>query len=114
MTKSTNTQVGNPTGKGGFGDNPHNRGKGFWKRESTPRYKLEQMMKLSEHELKAIAKDDSAPLFERKLAQCIAKGEWREIESMINQVYGQPKQTIEQTNIVPEPLAEIRPSDAKN
>lgn len=82
----------NPTGKGGFGDNPQNRNPGGWKKEDTPRFKLEQMMKLSEQELKDICMDLEAPMFERKLANAIVNGQWKEIEAMINQVYGMPKQ----------------------
>ena len=75
------------------GGNP--RHNGAWKKEDTARYKLEQMLKLTADDLKNIATDDEAPLFERKLAQCIAQGKWREIEGIMNQVYGQPKQTQE-------------------
>lgn len=34
----------NATGKGGFGDNPQNRSNGSWKKEKTPRAKLEKML----------------------------------------------------------------------
>lgn len=79
-------QFGQPNG------NPRNNG--AWKKEDTARYKLEQMMKLSEVELDAVKDNPDAPMFERKLAKAILDGEWKEIESMINQVYGQPKATI--------------------
>lgn len=92
-------QFGQPNG------NP--RHNGAWKKEDTARYKLEQMLKLPEEELKAVATDREAPLFERKLATCIAKGQWKEIEGMMNQVYGQPKQKIEQTVIAPKPLIDL-------
>lgn len=92
-------QFGQPNG------NP--RHNGAWKKEDTARWKLEQMLKLSEEELKALANDKEAPLFERKLAVCIAKGNWKEIEGMMNQVYGQPKQQIEQTVIAPKPLVDL-------
>lgn len=90
---------------GGTKANP--RHNGAWKKEDTARYKLEQMLKLPEDELKAVATDKDAPLFERKLAMCIAKGQWKEIEGMMNQVYGQPKQKIEQTVIAPKPLVDL-------
>lgn len=82
-------QFGQPNG------NP--RHNGSWKKEDTARYKLEQMMKLSEPDLIAVYQDVEAPLFERKLARAIKDGKWKEIESMINQVYGTPKQTVEQS-----------------
>jgi hypothetical protein len=83
------TQFGKPNG------NP--RHNGAWKKEDTPRYKLEQMEKLSEAELKAIYDDPESPLFERRLAEAIIKGDWKVIESIINQVYGQPKQQTDIT-----------------
>lgn len=111
------TKQGNvKAGKGGiippkerqFGQpNGNPRHNGSWKKEDTARYKLEQMLKLSEAELKELAKDNEAPLFERKLAVCIAKGEWREIEGMMNQVYGQPKQKIESVITAPKPLIDL-------
>lgn len=79
-------QFGQPNG------NPRNNG--AWKKEDTARYKLEQMMKLTEEELKNVAKDKDAPYFERKLANAIGSGDWKTIEGMMNQVYGAPKQPI--------------------
>ena len=92
-------QFGKPNG------NPRNPG--GWKKEDTARYKLEQMLKLSENELREVALDKEAPLFERKLANCIAKGNWKEIEGMMNQVYGQPKQKIESVITAPKPLVDL-------
>lgn len=93
MTKDTTKQVSNPTGKGGFADNPQNRSNGSWKKTDTPRWKLERMMRLTETELQTIAKNIEAPYFERKLAQAINKGDWKVIKEMIEQVYGQPVAT---------------------
>lgn len=73
---------------GGPRANP--RHNGSWKKEDTARYKLERMLELPEAELRSIAMDKEAPLFERKLATCIANGKWKEIEGMMNQVYGAP------------------------
>lgn len=97
----------------GFEAHPERRHNGAWKKEDTARYKLEQMLKLSEKELKQVAKDDEAPLFERKLAICIANGNWKEIEGMMNQVYGQPKQKIESVITAPKPLVDLT-NRAKN
>lgn len=88
-------QFGQPNG------NPRNNG--AWKKEDTARYKLEQMMKLTGDELRIVETNEEAPMFERKLAKAILNGEWKEIESMINQVYGQPKATISAE------VAEIKP-----
>lgn len=96
---NVSAQFGQPNG------NP--RHNGAWKKEDTARYKLEQMLKLSEEELKNIATDKEAPLFERKLATCIAKGQWKEIEGMMNQVYGAPKQQIEHNVMEIKPLVDL-------
>lgn len=92
-------QFGQPNG------NPRNNG--AWKKEDTARYKLEQMMKLSGEELRTVESDEEAPMFERKLAKAILNGEWKEIESMINQVYGQPKATISAEVAEVKPLVDL-------
>ena len=95
---NVSAQFGQPNG------NP--RHNGAWKKEDTPRYKLEQMMRLKEKELQEIANDPNAPYFERKIARCINKGDWKVVESMINQVYGQPKQSVETIDLTPpQPLS---------
>lgn len=96
---NTETQFGGPRA------NP--RHNGAWKKEDTARYKLEQMLKLTEGELCSLAQNTDAPLFERKLATCIAKGQWKEIEGMMNQVYGAPKQQIDHTIAEPKPLVDL-------
>lgn len=117
MTKNNATKQANvKAGRGGvvppvdkqFGKpNGNPRHNGAWKKEDTARFKLEQMLKLSESELRDLAQDPAAPLFERKLATCIAKGQWKEIEGMMNQVYGFPKQSIENKNIEMKPLVDL-------
>lgn len=92
-------QFGQPNG------NP--RHNGAWKKEDSARFKLEQMLKLSEGELKALYLNKEAPLFERKLASCIQKGQWKEIEGMMNQVYGQPKVVNENYNVEMKPLIDL-------
>lgn len=99
--KKTTDQVRkapNPTGKGGFGDNPQNRNPGGWKKEDTPRYKLEQMMKLSTAELQEIVDEPLYPAFEQKLAKAIIDGQWREIKEMIQEVYGKPQESVDVTS----------------
>lgn len=86
----THSQFGQP------GGNP--RHNGSWRKEDTPRFKLEQMMKLSDDELKKVADDSQAPLFERKLAQAIKKGDWKVIKEMTEQVYGKPKESVDISN----------------
>lgn len=73
--------------------NGNKRREGFWDIKATPRYKLEQMMKLSEEELRDIVDAKDAPLFERRIAKSLlTENEFKTTEAMINQVYGMPKQ----------------------
>jgi hypothetical protein len=81
----------------GFHTNPERRHNGAWKKEDTPRYKLEQMMKLSMTELQEVIDDQSAPLFEIKLATAIREGNWNVIKEMTEQVYGRAAQAIDVT-----------------
>lgn len=80
-----------------FGSKPENRHHGAWKKEDTPRFKLEQMMKLSEAELTEVIEDVVAPLFERKLAKAIQNGNWTVIKEMTQEVYGKPKESVDVT-----------------
>ena len=85
-------QFGQPNG------NPRNPGN--WKKEDTPRYKLEQMLKLNQVELLKIANDLEAPYFERRIAKSLLKEErWTTTSDIINQIQGYPKQSVEATNI---------------
>lgn len=94
-----NRQFGQPDG------NP--RSTGAWKKENTARYKLEQMMQLKESELIAIVTNESLPYFDRKIAKSINEGDWKVLESMINQVYGAPKQHLEVEPVQPKPLIDL-------
>ena len=98
QTRDEKGRITGGTPPAGFNKHPENRHNGAWKKEDTPRFKLEQMMKLSEPDLRKIAEDKDAPLFERKLATAIAKGQWREIKEMIQEVYGKPQENIDLTS----------------
>lgn len=79
-----NRQFGQPEG------NPRNPG--GWKKTDTPRYKLEQMLKLTNNELTDIANDTNAPLFERRIAQSLLKeNDFKTTAAIMNQVYGTPR-----------------------
>lgn len=79
----------NPSGRGGFQERPGDRSKGGgWKRDETARYKLEQMMLLTEAELMDIVTNPASPVFEQKLAKAIMDGTWTVIKEMMQEVYG--------------------------
>lgn len=88
----------------GFEAHPERIKRGQWKKEDSPRYKLEKMMQLTESELLEVAKDKNAPYFERKLAICINKGDWKVVEGMLNQVLGAPKQQVETIDRTPKAI----------
>ncbi len=93
-------QFGKPNG------NP--RHNGAWKKEDTARYKLEQMLKLSEAELREIRRDKSAPYFERRIARSLlTEGRFETTAQMMNQVYGMPKQEIKGDIEMPTPLVDL-------
>ena len=100
-------QFGQPNG------NP--QGRGFWKKEDTARYKLEQMLKLTEAELVKIASDKKAPLFERRIARSLLKeNEFNITAQMMNQVYGMPKQEIKGEMELPTPLVDLTKRKSKD
>lgn len=112
----------NPEGKGGFRYNPQNIHPGGWKKEDTPRFKMEAMMKLKEPELQQIAQDEGAPLFERRIATYIIKSDWQSLRQMIHEVYGTPKQSVQMdaNGVAPvalvkfaEPIDDEKPEDSK-
>ena len=82
----------------GFNKHPEHRHNGAWKKEDTPRFKLEQMMKLTKAELRKVSNDELSPNFERKLATAINNGEWRDIREMIQEVYGKPQEHVDHTS----------------
>lgn len=79
----------------GFHTNPERRSDGSWRKEDTARYKLEQMMVLTDVELSRLIDDSNTPLFERKLAQAIVDGTWLVLRDIMNEVYGRPKESID-------------------
>lgn len=95
-----NRQFGQPNG--------NKRGKGYWKKEDTPRYKLERMITMGDVELQEIIDDPDAPTFEKAMADILlqakndidkegvkrpAQMRFKAISDMIDQVYGKPAQT---------------------
>lgn len=105
IEQATSTQVkqrtlknANPINKERqFGQpNGNKQGKGFWKKEQTPRYKLEQMLSMNECEILEIVNNETKPLFDRKIAKSLLdEKNLKGLESMINQVYGPPAQKTE-------------------
>lgn len=62
--------VPNPTGKGGFRDNPQNRNPGGWKKEDSISYQYNKMIRMNVAEFKTWEKDN--PEDSRTVAQSLA------------------------------------------
>lgn len=98
-----NRQFGQPEG------NP--RGHGFWKKEDTLRYKLQQVAKMTSEELEDLLSSPQAGEFEKNAARTILEMDnldpnkrWQIIEGLTNQDSGYPKQQVEQKNIELTPI----------
>lgn len=87
--------VTNPTGKGGFGDNPENRNPGGWSKTSTLRYKIEQASYLSDEELQAIVDNPDESTLLRRFAKATLKADWKMIKEITEMLYGKPKESVD-------------------
>jgi hypothetical protein len=56
--------------------------------ENSLKDRLKELMLMTEDDLLAVVNDASKPYFDRKIAIAINKGDWKTLQSMINQVYG--------------------------
>lgn len=104
-----NRQFGQPEG--------NKRGHGFWKKEDTLRYKLQQVSKMTSEELQDLLISPEVGEFEKNTARTIlemsgldANKRWQVLEGLTNQDSGYPKQQVEQKNIE---LTPILPKPAK-
>lgn len=116
--KNANTQA--RAGKGGvippkerqFGQpNGNPRGRGFWKKEDTLRFKLQQVAKMTNEELQELLSNPEAGEFEKNTARTILEmvalepnKRWQILEGLTNQDSGYPKQQVEQKNIELKPI----------
>ena len=87
------------TSPAGFDKHPENRHNGSWHKEDTPRFKIEQMMKMSDEELEKIREDEKKSAFERAYANNLllmrsatdieeAAKSSKAINDIIHEVYG--------------------------
>lgn len=99
-------QFGQPNG------NP--RGHGFFKIEDTARAKLEKMITLNEDELRGILYDETAPHFERNIAQIMldetikSRDKWGILREVIDEIYGYPKQSVAAEVAEVKPMVDLR------
>lgn len=95
-------QFGQPNG------NP--RHNGAWKKEDTLRYKWEQILKMTDSELRAVLADQKVGRVEKITAEVLLDNTMKPTEKiavldkLATQVYGFPKQEVQQTNIELKPI----------
>lgn len=95
-------QFGQPNG------NP--RHNGVWKKEDTLRYKWEQILKMTDDELESILANKEIGRVEKMTAEVLLDSTMKPtdkiavLDRLATQVYGFPKQQVEQTNIEIKPF----------
>lgn len=98
---NTAAQFGKPNG------NP--RHNGAWKKEDTLRYKWEQLLKMTDEELKEVLADPKAGRVEKMTAEVLLDKDMKPTEKisvldrLATQVYGFPKQSVETVDLTPPP-----------
>lgn len=102
LTKKTTKQVWNPnpTGSGGFGDNPQNRSDGGWKKEDSISYQYNMLIRLNSSEFDSWLEDN--PADKRTIAQEMAhnallkaKRDLSYLKEITNRTDGMPTQKTE-------------------
>lgn len=93
--------VPNPTGKGGFGDNPQNRNPGGWKPETTISYQYRRFLAMPIEELiaweKTVDKKDRTAAMDIAYAQVIAsRKSLPHVKEITDRTEGKAPQYIEQ------------------
>ncbi len=95
-TKQVKNYTPNPTGKGGFKENPQNRGNGRWSKETSISYNLNKLIRMKVKDFENFLSQ------ERTMAEVIA---WERVkgamETLSDAIYvtdrteGKPKQAVE-------------------
>jgi len=96
-TDQVTRKAPNPTGKGGFADNPENRNPGGWSKKDNLRFKIEQASYLDNDELQAIVDDPKEATLLRKFAEATLQADWRMIKEITEMLYGKPKESVDLT-----------------
>lgn len=112
MATSKPSKTNNPTGIGGFRDNPQNRSSGHWSKEDSIPNQLNRFMRMGAKELAQWAKDNEETM---TVAQGIALNilnrslhNLSDAKEVIDRTSGKAKETIEQTIIEkPIPLEDL-------
>lgn len=97
----------------GFEAYPERRHNGAWKKEDTLRYKWELIIKMTDSELEEMLKDPAIGRVEKMTAEVLLSQSMKPTEKiavldrLATQIYGQPKQFVENHNIEYKPLVDL-------
>ena len=89
--------VPNPTGKGGFGDNPQNRSNGKWKKENSISYQYNRLLAMTEEEYNAFKPVTNAEkIARRRIERAIRDDDesLKETKEITDRTEGRAKQDI--------------------
>ncbi|ATW62211.1 hypothetical protein CQ476_10 [TM7 phage DolZOral124_53_65] len=97
-TNPEKKRVPNPTGKGGFGDNPQNRSDGRWNSEESISFWYNKLGRMSEEEFKKFRPANMNQRIARYRLKCAAKEDKLALDNTIevtDRTEGKPKQGID-------------------
>lgn len=94
-------QISNPTGKGGFADNPGNRSPGGWKPETTFSYQYRRFMNMTMGELDEWLRKDTGDrtVVEELAYRSVqrAKNSLPDVKEITDRTEGKPAQSVDVT-----------------
>ena len=101
MEETTTKQVPNPTGKGGFADNPQNRSDGGWDKTMVFSYQYKRFMNMSQSDMDAFK---SIPDTDKKVVENLAynavlraKESLNDVKEITDRTEGKAPQAIDVT-----------------
>jgi len=94
----TPPQKRNPTGKGGFGDNPENRNPGGWKKEDSISYQYNKLMRLPWAEFLAFKPETAAQKIAfKRITMAITSEGLHDTKEITDRTEGKAPQSIDVT-----------------
>lgn len=87
----------NPTGKGGFGENPQNRSNGKWKKENSVSYQYNRMLAMTTDELKDFTPTTNAEAIAKRRVDRAMRDDdesLKETKEITDRTEGRAKQDI--------------------
>lgn len=87
----------NPTGKGGFGDNPENRHNGRWKKENSISYNYHKFLSMSEEEFNSYIPETMAQVTAYDMVKNAKANRTDIVKEITDRTEGKAPQSIDMT-----------------